>query len=146
MQQRSSPQVRTGAPFVVAKVPRGFYETRQRIRAAYEIREKVLQQQEAWLSDTTRGRASCSLTHGALKVVRPFFMWIREKFRSGPHGQDRTDGPVPGRFCSPALSPKSFGIQALTDAHSSSLQGVRCSCRSTGRNPRQQACLVGKFG
>eukprot|EP00439_Symbiodinium_sp_Y106_P033210 s3816_g3.t6 len=28
------------------QVPRGFYETRQRIRAAYEIREKVLQQQE----------------------------------------------------------------------------------------------------
>jgi len=28
------------------KVPRGFYETRQRIRAAYEVREKVLQQRE----------------------------------------------------------------------------------------------------
>jgi len=28
------------------QVPRGFYETRHRIRAAYEIREKVLQQQE----------------------------------------------------------------------------------------------------
>lgn len=29
------------------QVPKGFYETRQRIRAAYEVREKVLQQREA---------------------------------------------------------------------------------------------------
>ena len=28
------------------RVPKGFYETRQRIRAAYEVREKVLQQRE----------------------------------------------------------------------------------------------------
>eukprot|EP00435_Cladocopium_sp_Y103_P025498 s1969_g6.t1 len=36
----------TKASEAPTKVPKGFYETRQRIRAAYEVREKVLQQRE----------------------------------------------------------------------------------------------------
>ena len=52
--QKTTQQARIAGPILLqticasfAQVPRGFYETRQRIRAAYEIREKVLQQQEA---------------------------------------------------------------------------------------------------
>ena len=44
----------------MVQVPRGFYETRQRIRAAYEVREKVLQQREDGGKPPRVGRAAKS--------------------------------------------------------------------------------------